>query len=284
MSEGGGGCRGLAAEVVAAVAAWWWWWLWRTVMRMAAGVWGGDDGDDNEGGVMVGCGGEAAGGGGGAWRRVRDNMRFIEGVLVEPDKNIVALADAYFFPPFQPSLLPRTKGGPIIPTKLPPRQARLIVYNKKSNETSIWIVELSEVHALTRGGHHRGKVISSKVVPDVQPPMDAVEYAECEAIVKEYPPFREAMKMRGIDDLDLVMVDPWCVGYHSEADAPNRRLAKPLIFCRTESDCPIENGYARPVEGIDVLVDMQNMVVIEFKDRKLVPLPPADPLRNYTKD
>ena len=98
-------------------------------------------------------------------------MRFIEVVLLEPEKHVVALADAYFFPPFQPSLLPRTKGGPMIPSKLPPRQARLVVYNKKSNETSIWIVELSEVHAVTRGGHHRGKVISSKVVPNVQPPM-----------------------------------------------------------------------------------------------------------------
>ncbi|KAM7483162.1 hypothetical protein LguiB_007745 [Lonicera macranthoides] len=111
---------------------------------------------------------------------------------------------------------------------------------------------------------------------------DAVEYAECEAVVKDYPPFQEAMKKRGIVDMDLVMVDAWCVGYHSDADAPSRRLARPLIFCRTESDCPMENGYARPVEGIYVLVDMQNMVVIEFEDRKLVPLPPADPLRNYT--
>ncbi|KAM0979479.1 hypothetical protein ACFX13_015612 [Malus domestica] len=213
---------------------------------------------------------------------VRDSMRFVEVVLLEPDKHVVALADAYFFPPFQPSLLPRTKGGPIIPTKLPPRRARLVVYNKKSNETSTWIVELSEVHAATRGGHHRGKVISSEVVPDVQPPMDAVEYAECEAVVKDFPPFREAMKKRGIEDMDLVMVDAWCVGYHSEADAPSQRLAKPLIFCRTESDCPMENGYARPVEGIYILVDMQNMVVIKFEDRKLVPLPPADPLRNYT--
>lgn len=98
-------------------------------------------------------------------------MRFVEVALVEPDKRVVALADAYFFPPFQPSLLPRTKGGPMIPSKLPPRQARLVVYNKKSNETSVWVVELSEVHAATRGGHHRGKVISSNVVPDVQPPM-----------------------------------------------------------------------------------------------------------------
>ncbi|GAU21339.1 hypothetical protein TSUD_189260 [Trifolium subterraneum] len=209
-------------------------------------------------------------------------MRFIEVDLVEPEKQVVALADAYFFPPFQPSLLPRTKGGPVIPSKLPPRKARLVVYNKKSNETSIWIVELTEVHATTRGGHHRGKVISSTIVPDVQPPMDAVEYAECEAVVKDYPPFREAMKKRGIEDMDLVMVDPWCAGYHSEGDAPSRRLAKPLFFCRTESDCPMENGYARPVEGIHVLVDMQNMVVLEFEDRKLVPLPQADPLRNYT--
>ncbi|RRT69406.1 hypothetical protein B296_00028038 [Ensete ventricosum] len=74
----------------------------------------------------------------------------------------------------------------------------------------------------------------------------------------------------------------WCVGYHSDADAPSHRLAKPLIFCRTESDCPMENGYARPVEGLYILVDMQNNVIIEFEDRKLVPLPPADPLRNYT--
>ncbi|OIW18325.1 hypothetical protein TanjilG_31465 [Lupinus angustifolius] len=54
------------------------------------------------------------------------------------------------------------------------------------------------------------------------------------------------------------------------------------LQCRAESVCPMENGYARPVEGIYVPVDMQNMVVIEFEDRKLVPLPPVDPPRNYT--
>ncbi|KAF8703451.1 hypothetical protein HU200_027626 [Digitaria exilis] len=212
----------------------------------------------------------------------RDSMRFVEAVLLEPEKNVVALADAYFFPPFQPSLLPRSKGSAVIPSRLPPRRARLVVYNKQSNETSIWIVELSEVHAATRGGHHRGKVISSEVVPDVQPAMDAMEYAECEAAVKSYPPFIEAMKRRGVDDMDLVMVDAWCAGYYGEADGPSRRIGKPLIFCRTESDSPMENGYARPVEGIHVVVDMQNNTVIEFEDRKLVPLPPPDHLRNYT--
>lgn len=40
-------------------------------------------------------------------------------------------------------------------------------------------------------------------------PQDAVEYAECEAVVKDFPPFIEAMKKRGIEDMDLVMVDAW---------------------------------------------------------------------------
>jgi hypothetical protein len=73
-----------------------------------------------------------------------------------------------------------------------------------------------------------------------------------------------------------------CVGYYGEEDSPSRRLGRPLVFCRTESDCPLENGYARPVEGIHVLVDMRQMQVIEFEDRNFVPLPPPDPLRNYT--
>lgn len=73
-----------------------------------------------------------------------------------------------------------------------------------------------------------------------------------------------------------------CVGYYAEEDSPSRRLGRPLVFCRTESDCPLENGYARPVEGIHVLVDMRQMQVIEFEDRHFVPLPPPDPLRNYT--
>ncbi|URE28744.1 Copper amine oxidase, N2 domain [Musa troglodytarum] len=69
---------------------------------------------------------------------------------------------------------------------------------------------------------------------------DAMEYAECEAAVRNYPPLIEAMRKRGVEDMDLVMVDAWCVGYYSDADGPSRRLAKSLIFCRIESDCPME--------------------------------------------
>lgn len=36
-----------------------------------------------------------------------------------------------------------------------------------------------------------------------------MEFVECEATVKSHPPFIEAMRKRGIDDMDLVTVDPW---------------------------------------------------------------------------
>ncbi|KAL2930034.1 Primary amine oxidase, partial [Bienertia sinuspersici] len=85
---------------------------------------------------------------------------------------------------------------------------------------------------------------------------DAAEYAVCEAMLKDYPPLIEAMRKSEVDNMDLVMVDPWCVGYHIKVDLPCKRLAKPFICCRTE-----KHGNPRG---------------------KFIPLPPADPLRNYT--
>lgn len=98
-------------------------------------------------------------------------MRFIEVSLVEPEKHVVAMADAYFFPPYQHSLYTPPKGKPLPQMHLPKRQAEVVVYNKISNETTVWKVELTEVHAVTRGGHVKGKVLHCDVIPDVQPPM-----------------------------------------------------------------------------------------------------------------
>ena len=39
------------------------------------------------------------------------------------------------------------------------------------------------------------------------------EFIECENIVKANPDFLAALATRGIDNPDLVMVDPWSTGY-----------------------------------------------------------------------
>ena len=65
------------------------------------------------------------------------------------------------------------------------------------------------------------------------------------------------------------MLDPWATGYDTEC-APGRRLVKPLTFLRSGPD---DNGYARPVEGLLVVVDLDRMEVVDVQDHGVVPLP-----------
>eukprot|EP01018_Ginkgo_biloba_P035038 Gb_33610 [translate_table: standard] len=51
------------------------------------------------------------------------------------------------------------------------------------------------------------QIISEVVCCMPQRFSDGMENAECEAIVKAYGPFKEAMKKRNIEDMDLVMLD-----------------------------------------------------------------------------
>jgi len=60
------------------------------------------------------------------------------------------------------------------------------------------------------------------------------------------------VRKRGVEDFSLAMLDPWATGYDTEC-APGRRLIKPLTFIRSAPD---DNGYARPVEGLIVVVDL----------------------------
>ncbi len=58
-----------------------------------------------------------------------------------------------------------------------------------------------------------------------------------------------------------------------------RRLARPLCFLRTD---PTDNGYARPIEGIRPVVDLNTMQVIRVEEYGHWPLPPQ--AGNYAAD
>jgi primary-amine oxidase len=91
-------------------------------------------------------------------------------------------------------------------------------------------------------------------VPGVQPTMTIDEQVECEAAVLASPLFRDALRRRhGIDDTSLVMVDIWSAGNYGAEEDRSRRLARPLCFLR---DDPTDNGYARPIEGLRPVVDL----------------------------
>ncbi|CCH89603.1 Primary amine oxidase [Modestobacter italicus] len=117
-----------------------------------------------------------------------------------------------------------------------------------------------------------GEVVSWRHVEGVQPPMTAEEFMACEDVVRADPDWQAAMRARGVEDFSLVMLDPWASGYTGPDDHPSgRRLARPLTFVRSKPD---DNGYARPVEGLVVTVDMDTMTVVDVADHGIVPLPP----------
>ena len=116
-----------------------------------------------------------------------------------------------------------------------------------------------------------GRVTDWKHIPGAQPRVMFEEFAECEAAVKADPGFRRALEKRGIFDPDLVMVDPWSAGNYGFPDEEGKRLVLTRNFLRSS---PTDNGYARPIEGLSALVDLNKMEVVRIDDYGVVPLPP----------
>src|SRR5262249_5762685 len=127
------------------------------------------------------------------------------------------------------------------------RQAFVLIRDRRARTTYEAIVSIS-----------RRVILSWRDVPGVQPPITFDEFLECERTVQADPTWQAAMKKRGLTDPSLAMVDPWSAGYYGPADDPTRRLVRALTWIRTEQ---FDNGYARPIEGLVTLVDLDRLAV-----------------------
>lgn len=143
------------------------------------------------------------------------------------------------------------------------REAFAVLFDNATNACHEATVSLAE-RSVTGWRH----------VPGVQPTMTFDEQVECERAVLESPDFRNALKRHtGTDDVALVMVDIWSAGYYGEDEEGARRLARPLCFLRSDAT---DNGYARPIEGVRPVVDLNQMRVIRVEEYDRVPLPPNE--------
>ena len=141
------------------------------------------------------------------------------------------------------------------------RQASALVRDRDNRTTCEIIVSLGS-----------SEVMRWEVIDGVQPPMMAEEFMACNEAVRSDAQWQEALRKRGVEDFALAMIDPWSGGYTGPDDHPaKRRIARPLTFIRTSDD---DNGYARPVEGLIVTVDLDEMKVVDVTDHGVVPLPP----------
>jgi primary-amine oxidase len=108
-------------------------------------------------------------------------------------------------------------------------------------------------------------------VPGARPAILFEEALIAIIAVKEHPEWQAAMHRRGIEDLDLVQIDPWPAGTFGSAHENGRRIVRCISYVR---ETPDDNGYARPVEGVVVYVDIGRGEVLEVEDHGVVPLPP----------
>ncbi len=111
------------------------------------------------------------------------------------------------------------------------------------------------------------------LAPGVQPSITLDEFVECEEAARKSPAFQEALKKRGITDLSLVMVDAWSAGHYGNEPPEDRgkRLVRSLSWVRSD---PLDNGYARPIEGVVTVIDLNRREVVRVEDYGVVPLPP----------
>lgn len=117
------------------------------------------------------------------------------------------------------------------------------------------------------------RVVEWRIVPGAQPPITYDEFFACETTTRANPEWQAAMRRRGVEDFSLAMVDPWSAGYYGPEDAPERRrIVRALTFVRSDK---LDNGYARPVEGLITEFDLDRMEVVRIEDHGVVPLPPT---------
>src|SRR6478672_5933509 len=166
--------------------------------------------------------------------KVTDTTRFVSVSLKEPRKELVHCR----------------------PSKIDdaiPREAFVVLFDNGTN--SCYEAHLSLTNSSLQ---------SCKHVTGVQPTMTLDEQVECEQAVLSSPKFKAALKRQyGTDDTSLVMVDIWSAGNYGSEEDRTRRLARPLCFLRSD---PTDNGYARPIEGLRPVVDLNRMEVIRVDE------------------
>ncbi len=97
---------------------------------------------------------------------------------------------------------------------------------------------------------------------------------KCEAAVHRSPLFQEALKKRGVTDADLVMVEPWSAGMYGTELPEDEGLRRMRALCFVRSE-PKDNGYARPIDSMVIVVDLYKMEVVRIEEYPIVPLPPG---------
>ncbi len=113
-------------------------------------------------------------------------------------------------------------------------------------------------------------IVSEQAVYGQVPQYGFGEVAQSIEAVRASPLVAEALAKRGITELAKVQVDPWPTGDMGEAHEDGRRVTRGVLFWR---DDEMDNGYAKPIDGVVAFVDLDLMEVYQVDDIGEWPVP-----------
>ncbi|KAK3126781.1 hypothetical protein QOZ80_7AG0562390 [Eleusine coracana subsp. coracana] len=135
----------------------------------------------------------------------------------------------------------------------------------QSHELQVDITNISAPSVLSHAIHHGSGF----------PRFTTEEEVAAAALPDKYPPFAESVQRRGLDIEDVgcgVIAMGWW-GSDEQAKWGNRRIAKMQCFVIADETA---NFYARPMEGVTLVVDLERMAIVGYKDRVRYPVPKAE--------
>lgn len=97
------------------------------------------------------------------------------------------------------------------------------------------------------------------------------DFMAVQAIISESEAYKEALKKRGIDDIDKVVATPLTVGYFEGEDGLEHesRLLKVVSYL----DVGDGNYWAHPIENLVAVVDLEDSSILKIEDEGVVPIP-----------
>jgi primary-amine oxidase len=140
------------------------------------------------------------------------------------------------------------------------REAFVVLYDRANNRTFDGVVNL------------KSKTVKSwREVPGAQPSLMIEDILLVQTTVRADKQWQAAMLRRGIEEFGKVQIEPWTAGYYGFPDEQNLRLIRALSYYRGDSKMP----YARPIEGVIAVVDLNRKRVLKLIDTGVVPVPQA---------
>lgn len=156
---------------------------------------------------------------------------------------------------------------PLLAGEDPGRRVRAMLVDMGSGASTDVIVVLE--------GSESARVESTHTldpVVDGQAAVVLLEFGLVEEIVHQDPRWLEAMRKRGLTDVSTLRVNPLSAGV-LDVDEQGRRLQRCFTFVQRTPD---DLGWAHPVDGVTVVVDVVKREVVDVIDYVDLPVPEED--------